>query len=129
MVYLIVGLLGGVFYLAHKSAPTGTVSNIPPDTNLPSSGATSTFSPAVTGGQPLVSKANRLRLGTNYSNVRQNRGGSLVLQPQAGSSPGILGGMTNATSDGGYKREAAPVRTTQPKSYKPNAGLVTRYKF
>jgi len=131
MFLIIGGLLGAVFFMAHKTnqlSQPGSNTNLPPATNVPSSGATARFSPAMTGGTPMVSKANQLRLHTNYTNTLFKRRTSNVTVPRAGSAPGILGGQSNTNWDGGFFR-VKPPPTSQPSAIKVPTGYVQRYKF
>lgn len=129
MVFVVIGLVVLVGFMAAKSpAPSGSGQpTLGPDTNVPALGATDKFSPALTGGMPLISRSNRVRLGTNYRNVESaSRMDTVRDVPPPGTGPGVFGGMTNASSDGGYARETKPATVqTDPD---PNQGYQV-FKF
>jgi hypothetical protein len=107
---VVVGLIVLVVYMAAKTpmvtAPPVSAGTLGTDTNVPALGVTGTISPAMTGGQPAMSRANHLRLDMGYQTVDGiGDAGLMTGIPPAGSDPGVFGGMTNANSDGGYKRE------------------------
>lgn len=109
---VVVGLVIVVLYMAAKSPMVGPPSGeLGPDTNIPALGATDKFSPALTGGMPNISRANRVRLNTNYENVNEPPRVQMADSPPSGSSGTIFGGLTNQDNDGGYKREVAPSAT------------------
>ena len=106
---VVVGLVVLVVWLASKSPTPGQGSGmLTSDVNVPALGATDKFSPALTGGMPLISKANRTRLATTYRDVSPIRTVAMSDTPPAGSDFGILGGLTNDNNDGGYARQTTP---------------------
>jgi hypothetical protein len=119
MGFVVVALIIGVIYLAQRApAPDGANSGSPgPDVNVPALGATSTPSPAMTGGTPHFSRQNQLRHRTNQSFVEQKRRPVTITAPQPDTNKDVFGGLTNwYKSDGGYQRETRPpaaVVTTQ----------------
>jgi hypothetical protein len=101
-----------VIWLAGSNSIAGTSSDpnasggLQPSDTLPALGATDKFSPALTGGLPMINRGNRIRLFTNYSNTANTVRPSAV--PATMASVGVFGGNTNQSNDGGYARQTAP---------------------
>jgi hypothetical protein len=127
---VVVALIIAVVYLARKAPDMASdpmqdpqTGSLPPDTNVQPLGATDTPSPATTGGQRWISKPNLLRLRTNGAFVKtQNQHSPQVFPPNGAGS--VLGNLTGASYDGGYKREGTPLivaKTNLPRPPLPGA--------
>lgn len=124
---VVIGLVVLVVYMAAKTPMTAadpSSGTLGTDKNVPALGVTGTISPAMTGGRPSLSRANHLRLNMGYDPVAGiSDRGAMTGIPPAGANPGIFGNMTNASSDGGYKREdPAPIVAAHAAALKPAIG-------
>ena len=90
---------------------------LPPDTSLPSLGATGTFAPTLTGGSALIARDNRTRLGMRYINAQPVTSRQILAQMTPGSTTGVFG-LTDASS-GSFAREDSPQLTQQAAVFQP----------
>ena len=96
--FVVVILLGFVAVAMAKKTPNSGTVDLPPDTSLPATGATDKFSPALTGGSPLVATDNRLRMDMTYKYAPSKTDFVTLAPRKPGTISGILGGLTNAQS-------------------------------
>lgn len=120
--FAIVIILGFVAVaMAKKSPGAQATQSLPPDTSLPSLGATDKFSPALTGGSNLIATDNRLRLGMRYQNALSLVDKVKVNPPAKGTLVGIRGGLTDAQAS--LKTQDVPSLVTRVDTYNPRMFL------
>jgi hypothetical protein len=114
--------------MAHKGNPaTSNSQSLGPNENLPSLGATDKFSPAISGGAPLVAKDNGLRLNMVYKHTDTQRDRVQLRQPMRGTVTGIMGGLTDAQSS--LKTQDVPPLTMVMPDYTAKSNFLQRIKL
>jgi len=103
--------------MAKKSPGTQGATDVPPDTSLPSLGATDKFSPALTGGSNLIAKDNRTRLGMGYVNAPTVYDKMPPRTAERGTLVGIRGGLTDAQAS--LKTQDVPPSVENIQYYNP----------
>jgi hypothetical protein len=116
--FVVVIILGFVAVaMAKKSPGTQAEQSLPPDTSLPSLGATDKFSPALSGNSHLIATDNRLRLGMAYQNSPTVTDKMPPRRIELGTLVGIRGGLTDAQSS--LKTQEVPPLVENVTTYNP----------
>jgi len=125
--FAIVIILGFVAVAMAKKTPSEVGVLLPPDTSLPSSGATDKFSPNLTGGSPLIAQDNRTRLGMSYGYSPSLVDKTRLVPVPFGTVKGIRGGLTDAQSS--LKTQDVPPLVTRDNRNIATANFIQRVKL
>jgi len=127
--FLVFGIviLGFVTVAMAKKAPNNVGTALPPDTSLPAHGATDKFSPNLTGGNPLISQDNRIRLGTSYVYADFFVDRTRLVPASPGTISGIRGGLTDAQSS--LKTQDVPPLVTRDNKNTAKSSFIQRIKL